>query len=266
MIENKHYPPKKSLGQNFLKDGNIVAKIVNSLDPGHQDTVVEIGPGYGQLTGLIVPQVQHYIGVELDDRLVNYLQDKFGSEPGFNLIHADFLKLDFSQFNQGNKPFKLVGNVPYHITSPIIFKVIESRHFFQTMTLMIQKEVAQRIVATHGTKQYGILAVLCQTFSEVKILFNVSRHVFTPKPKVESAVVQWRFTGEIDYGIDDEQSFMRMVKLVFNQRRKQLRNSLKLFSSSLPENVPDEKILKSRPEDLSIKELVELWRSITASA
>ena len=263
MIDSNQNSPKKSLGQNFLQDENIARKIVDSLNLEHQDTVIEIGPGYGVLTKLILPEVQHYIGVELDDHLARYLQKKFEGEPGFTLIHADFLELELFRFQSIKTPVKVAGNIPYHITSPVIFKIIEHRHHFQTMTLMVQREVARRIVARHGTKDYGILSVLSQTFSKPKSLFNVSKHVFSPKPKVESAVVQWNFTDSFDSIVDDEKSYMRMVKVIFGQRRKILRNSLKLFRTPLPENRLSENLLKSRPEDLSINELVILWQLIS---
>lgn len=262
MNNKKHNAPKKSLGQNFLKDENIAAKIVGALKLTHHDRVIEIGPGYGMLTKLILPKIKYYIGVELDDRLALYLKERFGGNNRFTIIHNDFLKLDLSQITHGRSPVKIVGNIPYHITSPVIFKIIEHRRKFETMILMVQKEVAQRIVAQPHTKEYGILSILSQTFSVPKILFLVSRHVFFPKPKIESAVVQWHFKQGVDYGIEDEKSYMRMIKLIFNQRRKMLRNSLKLFCTKFSESHLNEKLLKSRPQDLSIKELVMLWKVI----
>ena len=259
------HAPKKSLGQNFLRDANITTKIVDTLELSPEDTVIEIGPGYGQLTEQILPRVQRYVGIELDNHLAPHLQTRFGANDRFTLIHGDFWKFDLSAFVDETQPIKLVGNVPYHITSPIIFKIIDERRYVETMTLMIQKEVAQRIVGVPRTKDYGILSVLSQAFSVPEIRFNVSRHVFKPKPRVESAVVQWRFAGFSEYAIADEKAFMRMVKLIFGQRRKMLRNSLKLVTSDVGSLDLEESLLKSRPEDLSVTELIGLWTRISES-
>lgn len=254
--------PKKSLGQNFLQDPNIARKIVAALNLNPPDVVLEIGPGYGALTRIIRPQVKHYFGVELDDALAEKLRDEFYSDSGFTLFHEDFLTLDFSKIVKPDFQLKVVGNIPYHITSSVIFKVIEQRHFFKTMTLMIQREVAQRVVAAPGGKDFGILAVLSQTFSAPKLLFPVSHHVFFPKPKVTSAVVQWEFNQLNHYVIDDEAGFMRMVKNLFQFRRKMLRNSLKNFYPRSIFGAPLPVDLHLRPEDLSIGEFIQLWEII----
>lgn len=252
--------PKKSLGQNFLVDQNIARKIVAALNLQPDDTVIEIGPGHGALTELLVPKVKKYIGIELDDELASRLNKKYNDTAHFQLIHEDALNVDFTKIPDINTPVKLVGNIPYHITSSLIFNVIEQRRLFTSMTLMIQLEVAERIVALSGSKDYGILSVLSQTFSSPKKLFSVSRNVFFPKPKVTSAVIQWNFPGSTEYEIDDEKAYMRLVKVVFQQRRKMLRTSLKRI---VPEKMNDIPIdLSRRPEDLSIREFLELYRAV----
>ncbi|MBN1349002.1 ribosomal RNA small subunit methyltransferase A [candidate division KSB1 bacterium] len=254
--------PKKSLGQNFLRDDNIARKIVDSLEIVPQDIILEIGPGFGKLTKFILDKTHHYIGVELDNRLALHLENQFGNRDGFTLIHDDFLKLDLSQFTATGSVLKIVGNIPYHITSPIIFRAIQQRRVLHSMTLMLQKEVAKRVVSTHKTKLYGILSVMSQAFSVPELLFPVSRHVFYPKPKIESAVVCWKFINRIDYGIDDEASFIRMVKSIFNQRRKVLRNSLKQYCPENKIRSLEAHFVQSRPEELSVAELVALWKKL----
>jgi len=256
--------PKKSLGQNFLRDANIARKIINALDLRESDWVLEIGPGHGALTRLIQPKVKRYIGVELDDHLAEQLRNEFNAKPNFELHHTDFLSIDFSRLLAPDFKTKIVGNIPYHLTSGVIFKVIEQRHFFENMTLMIQQEVAERVVAAPGSKLFGILSVLSQTFSLPTLLFTVSRHVFYPKPKVTSAVVQWQFENALYRLLDDEAGFMLMVKKLFQQRRKMLRTSLKYFYGNLPglSGLPLD--LSRRPEDLSIDEFLELWKVVSA--
>jgi len=255
--------PKKSLGQNFLVDQNIARKIVAALDLQPNDRVVEIGPGCGALTQFLVPQVADYVGIELDRNLVPRLQTEFGQAPGFHLIEDDFLKIDFQTLLLGVKNNKIVGNIPYHITSGVIFKVIEQRQFFQQMTLMIQLEVAERIVASPGSKLFGILSVLSQTFSVPKLLFTVSPNVFFPRPKVTSAVVQWDFSRPARYPAFDETGFMRLIKNVFQFRRKMLRKSLRHFYGEILDFTTAGIDLSRRPESLEIAEFLSLWEIIS---
>lgn len=255
--------PKKSLGQNFLIDQNITRKIVASLNLAPDDTILEIGPGYGALTQIILPQVKQYIGVELDRNLAQKLTAEYGKRANFQLFNQDFLDFDFAQINSLGEKIKIVGNIPYQITSGVIFKVIQNRSYFHQMTLMIQKEVAERVVATPGSKTFGILAVLSQTFARPQQLFTVSHHVFYPKPKVTSAVVQWDLDLDKNELVEDEAGYIQMIKNVFQTRRKMLRNSIKQsYGDQLITSLAGKFDLSSRPEQLSIDEFRYLWQII----
>jgi len=254
--------PKKSLGQNFLTDANIARKIVAALDLQPDDPVLEIGPGYGALTRLIQPQVQQFWGIELDTRLAQQLAAEFAEHPNFLVIENDFVKVDLASLLANQRAVKVVGNIPYHITSNIIFRVIENRKLFKSLTLMIQYEVAERVVAKPDSKDFGILAVLSQTFSEPQLLFTVSRNVFYPKPAVTSAVVQWNFAKTDPHPVADEIGYMQLVKHVFQTRRKMLRNSLKSFCGADFNSIDFPIDLRRRPEDLFISEFVRIWDAI----
>jgi 16S rRNA (adenine1518-N6/adenine1519-N6)-dimethyltransferase len=252
------FRPKKSLGQNFLVDENIARKIIASVAPNPEDVILEIGPGFGVLTKYLIPAVKKLIAVEIDPKLVQNLKERFGEAKNFDLIAGDFLELDFVELFENLEPLRVLGNIPYHITSPVIFKVFEHRNLVHDMILMIQKEVAQRIVAAPGNKEYGILSVFSQLRSEPRILFHVSRNVFKPKPEVDSTVVRWDFTREPRLEIRSEEILDKVIHGVFQQRRKMLRKSLK----NIPElsvNLDDLNFdLQKRPEELTPAEFVEL--------
>lgn len=255
--------PKKSLGQNFLVDQNISRKIVDSLNLEPDDTILEIGPGYGALTQIILPQVKRYIGVELDRNLAQKLIEEYGSRENFRLFNQDFLEFDFAQIVQPGEKLKIVGNIPYQITSGVIFKVIKNRSYFHQMTLMIQKEVAERVVATPESKAFGILAVLSQTFARPQHLFTVSHHVFYPKPKVTSAVVQYDLDPDTNEKVGDEAGYIQMIKNLFQTRRKMLRNNIKHhYGEQLVAKLEVKLDLSRRPEQLSIDEFRQLWLMI----
>ncbi len=255
--------PQKSLGQNFLVDQNIARKIVQSLDLQPEDIILEIGPGHGALTQIILPQVKQYIGVELDHNLAQKLIEEHGARETFQLFTQDFLEFDLAQIGQLGKRIKIVGNIPYQITSSVIFKVIKNRNYFHQMTLMIQKEVAERVVAIPGSKAFGILAVLSQTFARPHQLFTVSPHVFYPKPKVTSAVVQWDLELGANKLVEDEAGYIQMIKKLFQTRRKMLRNSIKqCYGAGIIVSLADKFDLRGRPEQLSIDEFRQLWQII----
>jgi 16S rRNA (adenine1518-N6/adenine1519-N6)-dimethyltransferase len=255
--------PKKSLGQNFLIDENIARKIVHLFDPQPDDTVVEIGPGFGVLSKHIIPIGCHYFGVEIDERLVPLLQKEFAAFSRAKIIHADFRKVNLAALARGNK-LRLVGNIPYHLTSSIVFAAFAHCEVLRDMALTVQKEVAERIVANSqtGGKDYGILSVISQTFAQTEILFTMSKHVFRPKPEVDSAVVRWRFQPPPENLLDAD-FYVRMVKTIFGQRRKTLRRSLAAFlGKAAPAAAPVD--LQRRPETLSIRELIQLANALIA--
>jgi 16S rRNA (adenine1518-N6/adenine1519-N6)-dimethyltransferase len=247
---------KKHLGQHFLKDQNIAKKIAASLTPLAPKTVLEIGPGMGILTQYLLEnkQIETHV-VEIDAESVVYLNTHFEALQG-KIIEGDFLRLDLSKYF--SKPFAIVGNFPYNISSQILFKIIENRDLVPEMVGMFQKEVAERIASKHGNKSYGILSVLLQAFYDIEYLFTVHEHVFDPPPKVKSGVI--RIVRNLTQKLPcNEALFFRVVKTGFNQRRKTLSNSLKSILLNLK---PQDDIFRKRPEQLSVHEFVELTNLI----
>lgn len=249
------FTPLKRFGQNYLKDDNILNKIIQTIDPQKEDHIIEIGPGTGSLTKKIIEKVNNFIAVEIDKRVINQLKDRF---PGINLINEDFLKIDLKNFvNKELQSLRIVGNIPYNLTSPIIFKLIENRNVVRDAVFMVQLEVAQRMNAKIGTKDYGILAVILNQFANMQLCFKVSPNVFYPKPKVHSAVIKIVFK---DTGMSETEAkvFIKIVKAAFGKRRKTLRNSL---NSSIFENIDFTSCgidLSLRAERLSIDDFIRL--------
>lgn len=250
--------PKQSLGQNFLVDHNIAHRIVTAFGPNPEDDVVEIGPGYGILTHILKNLVSRLVAVEIDRRLAERLAVELQDSENVLLLQQDFLKTDLNLFFR-EKKLRLIGNIPYNITSPILFKAIENRDIVSDLTLLMQKEVADRIVAEPNCKEYGILSVISQAYADVKKLMTVPPTVFHPKPKVESALLQWRFSDRLSSKITDHELFRKTVRQAFGQRRKMLRKSLK----DVVGNLTIEFDLTRRPESLSVEEWIlfanNLW-------
>ncbi len=241
--------PIKRFGQNYLKDANIINKIVLEISPTTDDLIIEIGAGEGALTSLLLEKSKNLIAVEIDKRNVEILSAKF---PALNLISDDFLEINLQDFfEEYRKKLRIIGNIPYNITSPIIFKMIENKEIIQDSVLMIQHEVAQRIIAKPGSKDYSILSVIVQNFADVKLCFKVSPNVFYPHPKVFSAVIHLSFKESSKNKKEDE-IFIKVVKAAFGNRRKMLYNSLKnsIFSHLNFNNTGIN--LSSRAEQLSI--------------
>ncbi|MBL7128495.1 MAG: ribosomal RNA small subunit methyltransferase A [Ignavibacteria bacterium] len=269
MISNKEkflkYKPKKFLGQNFLVDDNIAKKIIRACDIKKNDSLIEIGPGHGALTKHLVKLTKNYLAVEIDHTIIEKLRLQFDNK--LKIIHQDFLKLDFDSelndiFNIKNK-LKIIGNVPYNITTEILFKLFELKDKIEFAVMMIQKEVAQRITAKPNTKAYGILAIQTQLNTSPEILFNVPPTAFFPKPKVHSSVIKLEF-GKEKYKLDDKTLFKKIVKESFGKRRKVMRNSLKNLFDDL--NIVTNRIefdFSRRPENVSIHEFVTLSNEIS---
>ncbi|NOY78952.1 MAG: ribosomal RNA small subunit methyltransferase A [Calditrichaeota bacterium] len=246
---------KKSLGQNFLIDPNIARKIVEAVPAEPGETVLEIGPGRGILTQILLAKNFRVVAVELDNFYADYLKRAFGKNPNFSLIHADFLALKLSQFS--GQPIHVVGNLPYGITSPVLFKLIEERRFTRSATLMMQREVAERVVGRPRTKNYGILSIWVQTFANVRLILKVPSTVFRPRPRVESAVIHLTWKSQREQIPKNDVYFLRLIKTAFQQRRKLLRNSLKtIFPPDIQERM--EFNFNRRPEEVSIDEWIHL--------
>jgi len=252
--------PKKHLGQHFLTDLNIAQNIAGALTGVDYQDVLEVGPGMGVLTQYLL-QTKHTIhAIEVDNESVDYLNTNFPKlEP--NLIFGDFLKCNLAK--DFPSPLAIIGNFPYNISSQILFKTIENRSQIPEFVGMFQKEVAERICEPPGSKAYGVLSVLTQSFYDTEYLFNVNRFVFDPPPKVASAVLRLRRKETIDLNCD-ERLYFRVVKTAFQQRRKTLRNSLKTFSLST--NLKEDTIFGQRPEQLDVSDFVRITNLIAHDA
>ena len=251
--------PRKSLGQNFLQDGNIIRKIVGSLSVKPDDVVVEIGPGRGALTELIIPQAKETHLIEFDRDLVAYWLSR--DDSGLEVHESDVLQFDFSQLTTKSS-IKVIGNLPYNISSPVLFHLLNYAERIETQVVMLQKEVVDRIAAEPGNKQYGRLSVMLQYRYEVENLFVVPPTAFFPKPKVDSAVARLTPRKKIEPVAEKLEDLSHLVKLAFSQRRKTLRNTLKsVLDSSQIESVGIDP--SARAETLSVQDFVALANLLT---
>ena len=241
--------PKKYLGQHFLIDEKISERIAESISQSDKINLLEIGPGTGALTKFLLHENIDLISYELDIESIKYLNTEF---PDLTVYNEDVLKIDWTKIFVGN--YSVTGNFPYNISSHILFKIYEHRTIVDEMVGMFQKEVAERICSGPGSKKYGILSVLIQAFYNTEYLFTVNEEVFNPPPKVKSGVI--KITRNEIVKLDcDEKLFFRVVKAIFNQRRKMARNSLK---SLLGDEKIDHVLMTKRPEELSIKNFIEI--------
>ncbi|MFA0810898.1 16S rRNA (adenine(1518)-N(6)/adenine(1519)-N(6))-dimethyltransferase RsmA [Microbulbifer epialgicus] len=247
---------RKRFGQNFLVDENIIERIVRAVAPKESDKLVEIGPGQGAITELLLRRCPSLTAVELDRDLIPLLQFKFRDYPQFNIIERDALKFDFGEFAAGS-PLRIVGNLPYNISTPLLFHLLSFEGKVQDMHFMLQKEVVDRLSARPGTKSFGRLSVMVQYYCRVQGLFPVPPQSFQPAPKVESAIVRLIPHHKLPFVAENEKLLERIVNVAFQQRRKTLRNALKplfpeLDASVLPVDT------SRRPETLSVEEFVLL--------
>jgi 16S rRNA (adenine1518-N6/adenine1519-N6)-dimethyltransferase len=252
--------PKRSLGQNFLRDKNIARKIVAAIAPQPDQVMVEIGPGEGALTKYLAPCVDRLVAIDIDRRVITRLQETI-SEPSITLLCQDVLETDFASLASRGR-LRVIGNIPYNITSPILFHVLDNRQYVADAIFMMQREVARRLVAPPHTKEYGILSVFCQLFADVALLFDVSPNAFFPRPSVTSSVVRLTILSAPRFGLRDEEFFRAMVRSVFGKRRKTLRNSLSYFLNQRGYTLPPSSALQARPEDLTLKQIVELGNAL----
>ena len=252
--------PKKSLGQCFLIDDGVARRIVREAAISPQDVVLEIGPGRGALTGHLLNQGARVVGVEIDHVLCEGLKDQFGEEKRFVLIEQDILKLDWeARIIPSDGDLIVVANLPYHITSPVLFKLLEHSDFIARAFLMVQAEVGKRIAAQPGCKDYGILSVRTQLKSRPEVLFPVHRNCFRPTPRVDSCVIRLPFGATPGPFPADEETFNHIVKTAFGQRRKMLRNALSSLDEPIFEAARRADIdLSRRAETLSVEEFVRL--------
>lgn len=259
---------RKKLGQHFLVDRNIIEKILRLADIKKEEVVLEIGPGLGEMTLALSQRAGQVIAVEIDSRWVEVLKNKLTGISNVILLQEDILKVDLQALShQVGLPLKIVANLPYQISSPLLFRFLKNRKFISNLTLMVQREVAERITASPGRKEYGALSVLIQMVARPSIKFMVRPPAFFPPPKVESAVIQLSWKKERSLNVEEEDWIQKVVKASFSHRRKTLINSLNYSGLILPPE-PGRRIQAAgidpgrRPETLSIEEFVRLAKAL----
>ncbi|MCC7201105.1 MAG: ribosomal RNA small subunit methyltransferase A [Nitrospirae bacterium] len=251
--------PKKHLGQHFLQDPEIISKIIETADIHREDVVVEIGPGRGALTFRMADLASEVIAIEIDSSMIGNLNERAASYPNLTIVEADALQFHYHQI--GTR-FKVVANLPYYMSTPILFRLIELRDMVDSMTIMLQKEVAERVVASPGSKDYGILSIAVQFYALPEIAFNVSRKMFYPEPKVDSSVLKIVPRERVAVDVRNEGLFWGLIKSAFYYRRKTLLNSLSLsgHSKEIIKNVLNAAEIDQnrRPEDVSMEEWAKI--------
>lgn len=266
LVEKYNFKFSKALGQNFLIDDSVLTDIVEGAEVCEEDLVIEIGPGVGTLTAQILKKAKRVVAIELDNSLIPILMDELGDNQNFQLIHNDALKVDFNEVIGDEKSVKLVANLPYYVTTPIIANLLKGGYKFKSLTIMIQKEVAERINAEPNCKDYGALTLMVQYYCNTQIIRNVPPQCFMPRPKVDSIVIRLdRIEGNRVHP-DNEKLFFDIIRNSFNMRRKTLWNSTKTLG--LPKETMELAYeeagieLKRRGETLSIQEFCELSNRI----
>jgi 16S rRNA (adenine1518-N6/adenine1519-N6)-dimethyltransferase len=249
----------KRLSQHFLYDPSILEKIIGAANLGPEDTVVEIGPGPGKLTRMLAERAGRVVAIEVDRRLYEKLVDELGGEAGIELVRGDALRFDYGTLGR----FKVVANIPYHITTPIIFKLLEYGDRLESMTLTVQKEVAERIAAPPGSKDYGVLSITVQYLAKAEVKFTIPRGAFRPVPKVDSACIHLEVYDSPPVRAADEELFRSVVKTAFGQRRKTLHNSLKSLTPDIDGALEAAGISPgARPETLKIEDFARIAEKV----
>nr|WP_314278607.1 16S rRNA (adenine(1518)-N(6)/adenine(1519)-N(6))-dimethyltransferase RsmA [uncultured Peptostreptococcus sp.] len=266
LVKKHGFKFTKSLGQNFLIDDNIVDKIVAGAGIGPRDKIIEVGPGIGTLTREMASRAQNLMAVEIDKNLIPILEDTLGDYDNIKIVNEDIIKADIRGLideNLGGGPVKLVANLPYYITTPIIMRFLEENINVTDIVVMVQKEVAERMNAQPGGKDFGALSVAVQYYCDTEIIAKVPRHLFVPQPNVDSIVIALRVRPERKYKVDDEDLYFKVVKAAFGQRRKTLLNSItsmgNLDKNKVKEALEEAGIdPKRRGETLSLEEFAGL--------
>lgn len=262
LVKKYNFKFSKSLGQNFLIDDSVLEDIVTGADVNSDDLVIEIGPGVGSLTAQLLNKAKKVVSIELDNDLIPILESELGDQPNFTLIHNDALKVDFNEIIGDEKSVKLVANLPYYVTTPIIVKLLKEGYNFKSLTIMIQKEVAERIDAEPNCKDYGSLSLLVQYYCNTKIIRKVSPGCFIPQPKVDSIVIRLDRLEAPRVTVQDEKLMFDIIRNAFNMRRKTLWNGVKFLG--LPKDKLEEAFKnadvdpKRRGETLSLEEFATL--------
>lgn len=256
--------PKKKLGQHFLVDQNILKKVVKTAEIEKDDVVLEVGPGLGMMTLVLADQARRVVAVEIDSKLVEILKKKVEGYPHVEVIQKDILEMDFKQLHEREgQPIKVVANLPYQISTPLLFQFIEARQAFSSLTLMLQKEVAERMIAPPDGKEYGPLSIFTQLVADLSICFFIKPSCFFPPPKVDSAVVHVTWKDQPVVAIQDMEWFKKVVRGCFNYRRKTLINGLKFSGLPLPADTAERMNRigmdpQRRPETLTLQDFANL--------
>ena len=262
LVKKYNFKFTKSLGQNFLVDDSVLNDIVDGAEVNNEDFIIEIGPGVGTLTAQLLMKAKKVTAIELDSSLIPILEKELGDSENFSLIHKDALKVDFNELIGDEKSVKLVANLPYYVTTPIILKLLKDGYNFKSLTIMIQKEVAERINAAPNCKAYGALSVLVQYYCDTSIVRTVAPTSFIPRPKVESIVIKLDRLDKPRAETKDVKFMFEVVRAGFNMRRKTLWNAaktLKVNKENLEEAFKKSGIdPKRRAETLSVQEFATL--------
>ncbi len=262
LVKKYNFKFSKSLGQNFLIDDSVLTDIVEGAEVNSEDLVIEIGPGVGSLTAKLLCKAKRVVSIELDNDLIPILETELGEEPNFTLIHNDALKVDFNEIIGEEKSVKLVANLPYYVTTPIIARLLKEDYKFKSLTIMIQKEVAERIDAEPNCKEYGALSLMVQYYCNTKIIRRVAPSCFIPRPKVDSIVIRLDKLTQPRVNVKDEKLMFDIIRNSFNMRRKTLWNGVKFLG--LPKESLESAFEKAgidpkrRGETLTLEEFARL--------
>jgi 16S rRNA (adenine1518-N6/adenine1519-N6)-dimethyltransferase len=250
---------RKPYGQHFLFDTSILNRIIDCSNVSVEDTVVEIGPGLGTLTRLLAKRAKKVIAIEIDRKLTEKIKQSLSNLSNVELVTANALKFPYENI-EGT--FKIVSNIPYYITTPLLFKLLKFRDKIPCMTLLMQKEVAQRIIANPGNKDYGVLSITSQLYTEPELKFSIPKGAFSPPPKVDSAVLYFTVFSAPRYKTKDEELLIKVVKRAFSQRRKTISNSLSTFKGIMEALKKSGVNPKARPETLSIMDFIRIANNL----
>lgn len=261
-MTNSNHQAKKRFGQNFLVDGNIINRIIRAVNPQAGEHLVEVGPGLGALTTQLVDKSCQLDVVEIDRDLAAKLREQYADTSDFQLHLIDALKVDYGAFAKGGQPLRIIGNLPYNISTPLLFHLLSYKSCIHDMHFMLQKEVVDRLASPEGQKTYGRLSVMVQYHCHVEPLFVVPPSAFRPAPKVDSAIVRLR-PRDRTTPVSDPAFFAQMINACFQQRRKTLRNGLKLILKELPTDCLADIDMGRRPETFSVEEFIQLANQLS---
>lgn len=269
-LKREKFRFKKQFGQNFISDDHLLAKIVEAAEITPEDVVIEIGPGAATLTAALAEKAAQVIAIEIDKDLFPIIERRMAGYSNFELVAGDAMKVDFDALavKYGAKKYKVVANLPYYITTPIVMRLLEEGFGASELVIMVQKEVADRFLASPGTKAYGAITAAIHYYGEAGRAFNVPRTMFTPRPEVDSSIVQIKCYENKPFQAEDEKMLRRVIKAAFGQRRKTLNNALKALG--LPKDELDQALNAAgidaarRGETLSVEEFVRLSNILSA--